>query len=108
MLFALWGADNSFAQKYEIPPTDFSYSNVPHISDEAMEKCVLLYNQTKWLAEEINVTQVDRYSQVSVNTYNQKVLRHSQMVAEFNKDCAGKQSESAYKAAQELNEKMNR
>lgn len=107
VLFAFLNAGNSFAQNYEIPPSDTTYSNVPYISDEAMEKCVILYNQAKWLAEEINATQVDRYSQVSVDAYNQKISRHSQMTTAFNRDCAGKQSESAYRAAQELNKKNN-
>lgn len=106
VLFTFLNTDVSFAKNYEIPPSNTTYSNVPYISDEAMEKCVILYNQAKWLAEEINATQVDRYSQISVDAYNHIISTHSQMITAFNRDCAGKQSESAYKAAQELNKKI--
>jgi hypothetical protein len=90
-------------QQYEVPPSDTTTSNVPYISDEAMKECVRLYNEAKWLAEEIGATQVDEYSQESVDAYNAKVARHSGMTDRFNSDCAGKQSESAWRAAQELN-----
>ncbi len=68
-----------------------------------MEQCVILYNEVKWLGEELQKTTVDQYSQASVDTYNNKVSKHSEMTNRFNSDCAGKQSESAYRAAQELN-----
>lgn len=90
-------------QKYEVPPSDTTSSSVPYISDDAMKECVRLYNEAKWLAEEIAAAQVDQYSQDSVDAYNAKVTRHSSMTDQFNSDCAGKQSESAWKAAQELN-----
>ena len=98
-------AQNVAAETYEIPPSDRTGSNVPYISDEAMEQCVRIYNESKWLGEEIRTIQVDRYSQSSVDSYNGKVSQHSQMINIFNQDCAGKQSESAYKAAQRLNNK---
>lgn len=93
------------AQTYEVPPSDRTSSSTPYISDEAMERCVVLYNEAKWLAEEIENTQVDQYSQTSVDAYNKKITGHASMIDAFNRDCAGKQSESAYKAAQELNKK---
>ena len=97
------GASTVLSAPYKIPPSNSTMMHVPYISDEAMEQCVKLYNQAKWLADEIDTTQVDSYSRSSVNNYNGKINRHSQMTGTFNKDCAGKQSESAYKAAQKLN-----
>lgn len=88
---------------YKAPPSTSTSINVPYISDEAMERCVKLYNEAEWLQDKINVTQVDRYSSESVNSYNSNVNRHTQMIERFNRDCAGKQSESAYKAARKLN-----
>jgi len=92
-----------FAQTYEIPPSSRTSGHVPYISDEAMEKCVKLYNEAKWLSDEITTLNVDRYSQASVDSYNNKVSKHSKLTSYFNSNCAGKQSESAYKAAQKLN-----
>ncbi len=91
------------AKVYEVPPSSSTSSSVPVISDHAMEQCVILYNDAKDLKREMTSMYVDSYSQTSVNTYNNKVNRHSQMTNQFNRDCAGKQSESAYKAAQKLN-----
>ena len=71
-----------------------------------MERCVVLWNEAKWLGDEIDSTQVDQYSQASVDAYNEKVTDHTRMTNTFNRDCAGKQSESAYKAAQELNNRI--
>ena len=64
-------------------------------------------NEAKWLANEIRRTkdQVDIYSEASVNEYNNKIARHTNMTEYFNRNCSGKQSESAYRAAQELNKK---
>ena len=70
-----------------------------------MEQCVKIYNQAKWLGEELKNTYVDRYSQASVNNYNGKVNQHQQMTNWFNQNCAGKQSRSACEAARELNRK---
>lgn len=97
----------SFAQTqtYEVPPSDKTSLSVPYISDAAMEQCVVLWNKAKWLSEEIESTQVDQYSQTSVDAYNKKINRHASMIDAFNRNCAGKQSESAYKAAKELNER---
>ena len=53
--------------------------------------------------DEIDQIQVNQYNQLSVDNYNSKVSRHSKMINSFNKDCAGKQSESAYRAAKKLN-----
>ncbi len=90
-------------QEYEVPPSDSTSSGAPYISDEAMKECVRIYNEAKWLADEIDGGEVDQYSEVSVNAHNDKVARHTSMTEAFNRDCAGKQSESAYRAAQELN-----
>jgi hypothetical protein len=87
-----------------VPPTESTSSSVPYISDEAMKECVRIYNEAKWLSDEIDSTEVDQYSEASVNAYNAKITRHANMLESFNRDCAGKQSESAYRAAQELNE----
>ena len=92
------------AQEYKVPPTSSTSTSVPVISDAAMEACVKLYNETEWLSDEIDLTRVDPYSQASVDSYNNKVRRSSQMTDKFNRECAGKQSESAYRAAQKLNQ----
>ena len=96
---------NLYAQSpiFKVPPSSSTSSHVPRISDEAMEKCVILYNKIEWLEGEIDTTHVNRYSQESVDTYNAKIDQFSMMVNIFNSDCAGKQSESAYRAAQKLN-----
>ena len=93
----------TIAANYEVPPSTSTSGNVPYISDHAMEQCVKLYNNSKWLNEEISGIAVDRYSQKSVDRYNNKLQQYTDMVASFNQSCAGKQSESAYKAAQKLN-----
>ncbi len=103
LLASIFITQNLIAETYEVPPSSSTNSHVPYISDAAMEQCVELYNKAKWLGNEIGSIQVDSYSQTSVNNYNKKVAQHSQMTNAFNKDCAGKQSESAYKAAQKLN-----
>lgn len=92
------------SKEYEIPPTSRTSANVPWISDAAMEQCVKIYNEAKWLGEEIDRTTVNQYSQTSVDLYNSKISRYSEMVDSFNRKCAGKQSESAYRAAQKLNQ----
>ncbi len=91
------------ARVYEAPPSSSMRGNVPYISDAAMEECVKLYNKAKWLAETIDSTTPDSYSQSSIDSYNRKVNKHSQMIQSFNNDCTGKQSESAYRAAKKLN-----
>jgi len=103
VLSVVFAANYSAAKKYEVPPSVSTSTHVPYIPDEAMEECVVLYNETKWLGDEISATQVDRYSQAAVNAYNERLSRFNRMTDFFNRDCAGKQSESAYKAALELN-----
>ena len=105
VLAMTFGVQGVSAQVYEVPPSSTVHGSVPWISDEAMEKCVILYNKAKNLKLTIDGMQVDRYSESSVNTYNTQVNQHSIMIQRFNSDCAGKQSESAYKAAQKLNQK---
>jgi hypothetical protein len=100
-LTSVYGAS---AQEYEVPPSSTTTTSVPYISDDAMKECVKLFNEAKWLSEEIDGTEVDSYSQDSVDSYNEMVARHTNMTDAFNRDCSGKQSESAYRAAQELNQ----
>ena len=104
-LLPLLLADSAWGQDYEVPPSSSTSSLAPYISDSAMEQCVILYNRAKWLGEEIGRTQVNQYSEASVAAYNNKVNSHTSMLSVFNSNCAGKQSESAYKAAQELNKR---
>ena len=92
-----------YARTYEVPPTSSTRGSVPVISDKKMEECVKLYNKAKWLGDEINSMYVNQYDNNSVNNYNNKVRRHSAMIRKFNAECAGKQSYSAWKAAQKLN-----
>ena len=92
-------------QQYVAPPTSSIRGYVPVISDAQMEQCVEIYNQAKWLGDSLRNTRVNRYSNDSVDSYNQKVAQHSQMINWFNQNCAGKQSCSACEAAMELNRK---
>ena len=87
----LSSASFAFAQTYKVPPSSTVMGDVPVISDEAME-----------------ATRVDQYSQASVDAYNAKIARHNRMTTDFNLYCAGKQSQSAYEAAQRLNEQKAR
>lgn len=107
LLLLTFTSSAAFSRNYEVPPTSTTSGSVPWISDAAMELCVKQYNEAKWLAEEIDQIEVNQYSQSSVDFYNSKVTEHSQMTDHFNANCAGKQSESAYKAAQALNQKKN-
>lgn len=91
------------AREYVAPPTKSTHGSTPVISDEAMEKCVKIYNEAEWLGEKLNNTHVNQYDSASVDNYNKKVNEHSQMTNYFNQNCAGKQSYSAWKAAQKLN-----
>lgn len=93
----------AFSQSYKAPPTSSTNGYVPVISDELMEQCVRTYNEAEWLAQEINNTPVNQYDSYSVNSYNEKVNQHRQMTNWFNQNCAGKQSYSACKTANELN-----
>ena len=88
---------------YETSPSSSTSAHVPYISDEAMKHCIVLYNEAKWLREELERLVVDQYSQQSVNSYNEKVGQHTKKLAYFNNNCAGEQSESAYREAQKLN-----
>lgn len=93
-------------KKYEVPPSSRANypTSVPSISDEAAKKCVELYNEAQWLREDIESTKVDRYNQAAIDAYNANITSYRDMIDNFNSDCAGKQSQSAKKAAQELNE----
>lgn len=93
------------AKQYEVPPSSSASNGVPVISDRAMEVCVELYNEMKWLGQELNSIQVDQYSETSVNNYNIKVNKHEQMRRNYNQNCAGRQSYSASKAAEKLNKR---
>ena len=47
------------AESYLIPPSSSTYEFVPVISDEKMEQCVKIYNESEWLYKRINETHVD-------------------------------------------------
>jgi len=96
---------NASARDYVVPPSETTYTSVPVISDAEMEQCVILYNEAKWLRDEIDKTVVDKYSERSVASYNNKIATFNGMNSSFNSICAGKQSQSAYNAAQRLNDK---
>ncbi len=98
------GVQSLLAQVYEVPPSSTVSHSVPVISDEAMRECIILYNNAKTLKRAMGGMSVDQYSQASVNAYNDKVNKYSQMISTFNRNCAGKQSESAYREAQKLNQ----
>lgn len=91
------------ANEYVTPPTTSTRASVPVISDAEMEKCVKIYNEAKWLGDKLNSSYVNQYDSAAVNNYNSQVQKHSQMINYFNQNCAGKQSYSAWKAAQKLN-----
>lgn len=93
------------AQQYVMPPTSSTSGYVPVISDELMEQCVEIYNKADWLDKELNSTYLNQYSSYEVAEYNRKVNQVNQWTNWFNQNCAGKQSYSACKAAQELNRK---
>ena len=103
LLLPMLFSESIFADKYVVPPTSRSSAHVPVISDAAMENCVKLFNEAKWLAQKLDTINVDRYSQASVDNYNKQILKHREMTNQFNNKCAGKQSRSAYEAAKKLN-----
>ncbi|CZE49901.1 stress protein, tellurium resistance protein TerZ [Campylobacter geochelonis] len=90
---------------YEIPPSDTTTAYVEVISDELMQECIKIYNEAKWLEQDLNSEFVNQYSSYEVDKYNQKVRKYSQMIEWFNLNCANKQSKSACKAANKLNGK---
>lgn len=92
-----------YSRTYEVPPTSSTKAGVPIISDKKMEECVKLYNQAKWLNEELNEMYVNQYESNSVNNYNNKIKEQKKITQKFNAECAGKQSYSAWKATQKLN-----
>ncbi|OOH90864.1 stress protein, tellurium resistance protein TerZ [Pasteurellaceae bacterium 15-036681] len=97
---------SAFTQQYYVaPPTSSTRGYVPVISDELMKQCVE-YNQAKWISEELDRTIVNRYSSYEVEQYNNKIAQVNSYSDWFNRNCAGKQSYSACKAAQELNAKQ--
>jgi hypothetical protein len=104
-LMTLICSSQAYSQTYEIPPSSSTLGHVPYISDKDMKRCVEIYNEANWLADRLKETTVNQYSQTSVDSYNSKVDQQSRMINYFNDSCAGKQSESAYRAAQELNKR---
>lgn len=108
LFLCLFVSNGASARNYEVPPSSRTSANVPYISDAAMERCVKIYNDAKWLHAELSRSNVDQYSPSSVSAYNAQVARHSKMTDYFNTNCAGKQSESAYRAAQKLNQQQGR
>ncbi len=92
---------------YKTPPSTSATGTVPSISDEAMKKCVEIYNEASWLQEELNNTQVDLSQPASVEAYNSQASVYSQMADYYNNNCAGKQSKLADSAAEKLNQQSN-
>jgi len=92
-----------YAKTYKVPPTTSTMGSVPVISDKKMELCVKLYNEARWLSKKINNMNVNQYDSNSVNNYNNNIRKHTSMIKQFNAECAGKQSYSAWKATQKLN-----
>lgn len=92
------------AKEYQVPPSSTGPS-AAYISDAAMERCIIVYNQMLDIERELSRASLtlDRYDAGAVNAYNQQVDQHRTMSRQFNRDCAGKSSESAYRAAQALN-----
>lgn len=105
-LFLPFSVIASDTKRYVIPPTSSTTADVPTISDEAMEKCIKIYNEAKWISEKLNRTSVDSYNEKSVKSYNKMVSQHRKKQDTFNHQCAGKQSYSACKAAQKLNQEQ--
>ena len=91
-----------YGRIYEVPPTTSYYMGNTDsvISDAKMKECVILYNRAKWLGEKIR----NMNSNQSIDYYNSLVRQHNSMLQEYNLECAGKQSYSAWKATQELNQ----
>lgn len=104
IIFTMLLPSSAFSEEnYQVPPSSSTHSSVPVISDAKMEQCVKLYNEAKWLYDDISKMNVDQYSQNSVDHYNSEVQRHRLLTDKFNNECAGKQSRSACEAAQNLN-----
>ena len=91
------------AQSYVEPPSSTTRGYVPVISDEQMQECVRVYNESEWLSQELRASIVNTSSQAEVDAYNRKVSQVNRMTDWFNAQCAGKQSRSACEAAQKLN-----
>ncbi|WP_440887829.1 hypothetical protein [Vibrio sp. WZ-1] len=102
-VFLLVNSLSAYAQQYRVPPTSSTYGHVPVISDDKMEECIKLYNEAEWLSDKLSSMHVDQYNSDSVDNYNRQVNVHTNMIRRFNSECAGKQSRSAYEAAQRLN-----
>lgn len=96
-------ASDSSQPAYKEPPSSYTRGYVPVISDELMERCVKVYNESEWLSQELSNMHVNVYSQQDVDAYNRKVNLFNQKKDWFNKTCAGKQSRSACEATQKLN-----
>jgi hypothetical protein len=82
LILSIMAVENAIAKVYIVPPLSSTSSHVPIISDKQMESCVIIYNKL-----------IDQ---------SEKPSRHNFLVNYFNENCAGKQSESAAKAAREL------
>ena len=92
-------------KKYETPPSHSAgFRSGTSISDEETKKCIILYNEARWLKDKIENTQVDRSIQAEVDSYNEKIINHREMINSFNSNCAGKNPQSERQATQELNE----
>ncbi|MFP5300757.1 hypothetical protein R2R70_05970 [Cobetia sp. SIMBA_158] len=94
----------AIAKEYQAPPSSSGMS-AAYISDEAMERCIIMYNQMLDLERQLSEDSrtLDLYNQSAVNAYNQRVDEQRRLSSQFNHDCAGKSSESARRAAEALN-----
>ena len=101
-IFPLANAQNT---TYEVPISSNSIAtNIPEISDDGMVQCIEIFNEAKWLKEELDNVQVNISLPESVNAYNSKASHYSQLADYFNINCAGKQSEPAVRVTQKLNQ----
>lgn len=96
-LCVLFLSTSSWAKNYAVPPSSMTRGNVPVISDEQMEYCVILYNDM--LDLEKNIQYINNQYE-----YNLMVNKFNQMTNYFNQNCAGKQSRSAAEAAKKLSQ----
>ncbi len=109
LVLVMGGVNICYSERsYEMPPTYFTQDFVPVISDDAMVECIKVYNEATWLKEKLASLTVNQYSRDEVDAYNTKVSEVNRMTSWYNSQCAGKQSYSACKAANEINRKNHR
>ena len=100
MLFII---SSLYAKSYEMPQIEFKKGNVPMISDEQIEFCVKLYNQIKWLSEDLT-KQKSSKNQANARIYNINVKKYRNLANLFNNECAGKLAADVKTITENLNE----